>query len=806
MRTIKHMNFGWQYAPNFVESYLQNDCPETDFTEVNIPHSNIELPYNNFDEKLYQFESCYRKKFDVPTEKKSSKLFIHFDGVMTYAKVYVNGTFVGEHKGGYTPFKLDITSKVQYGEENLLVVYVDSHERNEIPPFGFVIDYLTYGGIYCEVRLEYTSDVVVDNCFIKTSSIKEIEKNIDLDLYIENYSLESRDVAIQATLLKDKNVVKKVAQDIHLSDELKQKHTFAFTAENVALWDINDPELYTLEIKIIYNDVVLDNTSYRFGFREVEFKSDGFYLNGKKLKLRGLNRHQSYPYVGYAMPKSAQYKDAEILKEELGVNTVRLSHYPQTTHFLDRCDELGILVFDEIPGWQHIGDEGEWWEITKQHTREMIMSDWNHPSIFIWGVRINESQDCDKLYMETNAIAKSLDDTRPTGGVRCFKGSNLLEDVYTYNDFIYDGEQIALEPRKKVAKKEVPYLITEYNGHKYSTKKFDDEGHRAEHAMRHIEVLNAMYKDDDIAGCIGWCMFDYNTHKDFGSGDKICYHGVLDMFRIPKYAAASYASQQDDKPIMEIASSMEAGDMEGSIRGDVTILTNCDYIKLYINDTFIKQFYPLKDKYPSLPHPPVVIDDFIGDLIIENEKFSKKDACLIKQLLIKIDKSGGKITLLDKLKLGYIFVKYKMNMLDGENLYLKYFGGWGSESTQYRFEGYKANECVLTKTKSQVFNPCLEVNIDNTILTEDNTYDVTRFVVKLVDENGDDLYYANDAIKVETEGPIEVIGPKMLSLIGGSIGFWVKTTGVKGDAEVKILSERFGVIKKQIKVLSKQDK
>jgi beta-galactosidase len=387
--------------------------------------------------------------------------------------------------------------------------------------------------------------------------------------------------------------------------------------------------------------------------------------------------------------------------------------------------------------------------------------------------------------------------------VRCFKGSNLLEDVYTYNDFVYDGEQIPLEPRKNVAKKQVPYLVTEYNGHKYPTKKFDDDAHRAEHAMRHLEVLNAMYKSEDIAGCIGWCMFDYNTHKDFGSGDKICYHGVMDMFRIPKYAAATYSSQQDTKPVMEITSSMNAGDMEGSIRGDVTILTNCDYVNLYINDKFIKKYYPLKDKYPNLPHPPIVVDDFIGDLIEQNEKFSKNDARLIKKILIKVDKAGGKIALLDKLQLGYLFVKYKMNMLDGEKLYLKYFGGWGTASTQYRFVGYKNDVCVIKKTKSQVFDPMLQVDVDSSTLVEDKTYDVTRFVVKLVDEHNETLHYANDVISVETEGPVEVIGPKMLSLIGGSIGFWVKSTGGSSEATVNVVSERFGVITQKLVVKKK---
>ena len=153
---------------------------------------------------------------------------------------------------------------------------------------------------------------------------------------------------------------------------------------------------------------MVDAVNTRFGFREAVFKEDGFYLNGKKMKLRGLNRHQSYPYVGYAMPKSMQKLDTDLIKEELGLNAVRTSHYPQSHHFMDRCDELGLLVFTEIPGWQHIGDES-WQEQAKKNTQEMVLQYRNHPSVILWGVRINESMDNDDLYKETNRIAHELD-------------------------------------------------------------------------------------------------------------------------------------------------------------------------------------------------------------------------------------------------------------------------------------------------------------------------------------------------------------------------------------------------------------
>ena len=138
------------------------------------------------------------------------------------------------------------------------------------------------------------------------------------------------------------------------------------------------------------------------------FRADGFYLNGKKTFLRGLNRHQSYPYIAYAAPESLQRQDARILKNELHCNAVRTSHYPQSQYFLDECDRLGLLVFTELPGWQHIGD-GAWKDRACAMLREMLLQNRNHPSIILWGVRINESVDNDEFYTRTNQIAHALD-------------------------------------------------------------------------------------------------------------------------------------------------------------------------------------------------------------------------------------------------------------------------------------------------------------------------------------------------------------------------------------------------------------
>ncbi|MBN2604288.1 MAG: glycoside hydrolase family 2 protein [Bacilli bacterium] len=764
LKTI-HLNYDWDYVPNYKKSYI-NEFPKVEC--VQLPHTNVVLPYNNFSEKLYQFISSYQKVFTIKKTPKK-RYVLRFEGVMAYAEVYLNQKQITSHKGGYTPFMVEVTKELIDGE-NKLFVMVDSTERKDIPPHGFVVDYLTYGGIYREVSI--------------------IEHSLD---YIEHALIDYREGSLHVKLLMNYETKNSNVFTFNIIQKGKVVHTFQreYDPKNyhevnevvaLELWDLDHPVMYTLEIWL--NDVIAYDST--FAARKIEMKSSGFYLNGKHLKIRGLNRHQAYPYVGYAMPSNSQKEDADILKYQLGVNTVRSSHYPPSRHFLDRCDEIGLLVFNEIPGWQHIGDK-EWQEVAKENVKEMILRDYNHPSVFIWGVRINESPDNDEFYQATSKIAASLDSTRPSGGVRNFKGSHLFEDVYTYNDFVHRGNNIGLEIPIKVTKKEVPYLVTEYNGHMYPTKKFDDEWHRVNHAKRHLGVQNASYQHSNISGAIGWCAFDYNTHKDFGSGDRICYHGVMDMFRIPKYAASVYRSQADDKPFIDVLSNLNIGENEASEIKEVYVLTNADSIKFYINDEFINEFYPTQ-QYKYLPHAPVIIDDFIGNLIYEKEPFSSKDADRVKDVLRAVTKYGMNLPLKYKIKMGIFLFKNKMSIDEAAKLYEKYIGKWGQESTTYRFEAYKGDELVLVKEKGSSHKFDLAVEVSNTILTETNTYQTTRIVVKHEDEFHSPLTYSNEVIQIKTTGPIELIGPSTLSLIGGSIGFYVKTIQKKGLATITISS------------------
>ena len=777
IRKIENINYGWLYS--------RKDC--LDFQEVDIPHNNIDLPYNYFNENDLCFESIYMKKIYIDSIRSDELIYINFDGVASYAKVYINEQYVGEHKGGYTGFYFDITEYLKISCENLIKVEVDSRERAEIPPYGNVIDYLTYGGIYREVYLTRINKNNIEDIFVQTSEVLEEEKklkvNVELSKDDKNQNLKIQLLDLDNSIIKEEIITEVNGKT--LSINLK--------VNNIKLWDLDEPSLYKLKVSLYKEKTIIDEHFVKFGFREAKFKNDGFYLNGKKIKLLGLNRHQSYPYVGYAMPKSMQEKDVLILKNDLGVNVVRTSHYPQSKHFLNKCDEVGLLVFTEIPGWQYIGQGKEWRNLFLTNVKEMILRDRNHPSIILWGVRVNESPDDDELYSKSNNLARKLDPTRQTGGVRNFEGSNFFEDVYTYNDFSHVGNNKGLLPVNRVTKlKDAPYLVTEHNGHMFPTKRFDNEEKRLEHGLRHLRVMDKMYGDERVSGAIGWCMFDYNTHGDFGSGDKICYHGVMDMFRIPKLAFYAYASQGSKKDIMEVSSEMDIGEHPGGIIGPIYVFTNCDSIRFYKNDKYINEFYPNRENFKNLPHPPILIDDFIGDSLEVDEKYSLKDSENIKKVLMSISRYGTDMPIKYKLRMAYAMIKNKLTVKAGIDLYSKYVGDWGGKRTIYKFEGYKNGVLVKKIIKTSVNSPKLVVELERKELCISDTYDVLEIIIKATSEYGSILPYANHVINLEANDVIEIIGEKNIPLIGGVAAVYVKSKNKVGTGKIQISNEQLG--------------
>ena len=484
-------------------------------------------------------------------------------------------------------------------------------------------------------------------------------------------------------------------------------------------------------MRLLHSGRVIDEDTRRVGFREATFTDHGFSLNGKVIKLRGLDRHQTFPFVGQAMPARVQRKDADILRKNLHCNIVRTSHYPQSRHFLDRCDEIGLLVLEEIPGWQHIGDES-WKQVAIDNVGRMIRRDWNHPSIILWGVRINESKDDHDFYTRTNAFAHALDDSRQTGGIRYFQESEFLEDVFTMNDFGFP-----LKPPNHPR-----YLNTEFVGHTFPTKTTDDDERQREHTLRHARIHNQLASNPQYAGGIGWCAFDYNTHANFGSGDRICYHGVTDIFREPKPAAGFYKSQcdPDEEIVLEPAFHWARGDESVGFTKAV-FCSNCDHIKISARAGSaegnpwvpLAEIDPDRTEFEHLKYPPFVLD------------------------LARLDSS--------KIRLG-----------------------WGD----LRAEGYIGGKLVITKTLSgKGVDTKFSLVADDRELVADGA-DSTRVVVRVTDEFGAIRTYANDPIEFTLDGPAKLIGDNPLALIGGTCAVWVRAGEVAGTARLTARHPRLG--------------
>lgn len=781
----------WEFIQQWTEEFGRG-LPVPEQESVRLPHTCRELSLHYASPEDYEMVCGYRKRFRVPNRQEAPRLFLRFDGAAHQAVVWVNGKQAGQHKGGYTGFTVEITDLVDREEENLLTVQLDTHEDPAIPPFGFVIDYLTYGGLYREVWLETSADSRFTDLFVYTPTLQSA---------VVRWTAEhlDRGVSVRVRLETEDGIV--LAEQTAEGIENGELH---FGVPKAQTWDIEHPVLHRAVAELLdAAGQVVDRKQTTFGFRTAQFKSDGFYLNGKKTFLRGLNRHQSYPYIGYAAPESLQREDARILQEELHCTAVRTSHYPQSPYFLDECDRRGLLVFTELPGWQHIGDDA-WKDAACEMLTEMILQNRNHPSIILWGVRINESVDDDAFYTRTNQIAHQLDPSRATSGVRYLEKSHLLEDVYAYNDFSHNG----ITPGAKRKKDVTPemgkaLLISECNGHMYPTKAFDDGPHRQEHALRHVRVQNAAYASGEHAGCFGWCMFDYQTHKDFGSGDRICYHGVTDLFRNPKLAAAVYASQGDTDPILEISSSMDIGDSPAGQLGKVYAFSNAKQVKLYKNDVFVTDLH--RSEWTALPHPPFVVDDTIGELLETQEHFSPSKAAILRDCLLAAGKYGlAGLPLSYKLKLGWCMLRYQMSFEDGVSLYGKYVGNWGDEATRWRFDAVEDGKVVRSVTICPSAKLHLEVRTSGTTLREKDTYAMAAIRVRILDGNGNPAPYAQLPVKFVVEGNAELVGNEIAVAEGGMTGAYLRTVGTAGKAVLTISAPQMESVTLQF-IVEKED-
>ena len=720
MRRI-YLNDGWTFYPSWSNACIRTTVA-AEGEKVRIPHTAAILPYNYQDEEDYQRICGYVRMLSVPEDFSGKELWLTFEGIAHKAEVFINGKSAASHFCGYTAFSVNIAPYVHFGCENRIAVKVDSHEQ-QAPFHGGIDNALIYGGIYRDVYVEVKKPSHIEDIFIRTKNgyearcertagSRRMEKpvlhggsHMALSVRLSRGACKENKVIegggyIQVSVFDGMDnclCVKKQrlsrffgSGGSSFETNKSRTATVRMNFEQVFYWDVDQPCLYFAEVLLWSGrGEILDSSRVSFGFRDIQFRQDGFYLNGRKLKLIGLNRHQSFPYVGYAVPESMQRLDAELLKNELGVNVVRTAHCTPSRHFINRCDELGLLVFMEPAGGKTAGN-GQ--SAIVNNVRDMIAQYRNHPSIIFWELGENEEDSEDALYIKTDRIARRMDPTRVSGNSA---GA---------------------------------YGVSKKAGCTYPAKMFDDETRRLEHAMRHARVLENVFGSDTAAGSLGWCMSDYQTRRGAGSGDGICYHGVMDMFRNMKPAGWLYASQGRENVCM-LSSNMAPGDYEAGRPGSLWVFTNCDYVRAFREGSFLGEFFPDQSRFRHLPHPPVEIPAHI---------------------------------------------LYGDRLQQGNGI--------------FRFEFIKNGRLIQRILRRPASKAYLDVLCSHTCLVERDSYDMALLRIHAVDAQGLLLPYYNEPVRIKVSGPIALVGPDTISLKGGCFGTFVRTLGGKGNAKVTLFA------------------
>ena len=621
------VNFGadWEFHKEGTENW----------EKVTIPHTaNIE---NLVVVKQFQGVSYYQKKFKA-TVLKDSKLFLYFEGVMSEADVLINGQHAANHKGGYLPFTVDATRFLKSDAENVVMLKVTNVDNPEIPPGKAIkdLDFNYYGGIYRNVYLITTNKLFITDAvhvnkkasggiFVNFNSVSKSKAEGIIKVHLKNEFLSAQRLYLKYTLTsksgrKFELQSKKFTVDGNAYIEITQ-HT---TIGNPQLWSIEEPNLYQLDIEVLSKDKVVDTYSEKIGIRKSEIRVNGYFLNDERIYINGTNRHQEYPYLGYAISDEAQYRDAVKIKNA-GFDFVRLSHYPQAEAFLNACDELGILVMNSLPGWQFFGN-AVFEQNSYQNLRDMVRRDRNHPSIIFWENSLNETEMSESYMKQAKVI---LDEEIPFPN----KISASWIDNQNYDIYI-PARQHGKAPDywsnyDKIKRK---IFIAEYGDWEYYAQnagfnqkdfanlKEDERTSRQlrafgekrllQQAFNFQEASNSNRKGSNTLGEANWLMFDYNR----GYSPDIESSGISDIFRIPKFAHYFYQSQRNANVVLDRR--LFSGPMVHIANNwmvnsplDIRVYSNCDEVALYLNDVLVAKQDPTINKDSNrLKHAPFLFN------------------------------------------------------------------------------------------------------------------------------------------------------------------------------------------------------
>jgi beta-galactosidase len=625
------LNDNWKYFPDGL-SYANNlRVNDSDWASVSIPHTwNAQDPFDDV-QSYRRGISWYRKHFRLSDEFTGKRFFLRFEGVNQTADVYVNGGFAGSHKGGYTSFTIDITEFLQFGEkENLIAVMVSNAQDHTIPPLS--VGYALYGGIYRDVRLICTEsahfdlqDYGSDGIYIYPAEVSESKAKLSFKARLVNSNQNEGKYSIEASLIDKEGVVKKtISSGVSLAGNGK---TTEFTAEmgeilRPELWSPDSPYLYTLEVLLKSNGVIIDRQSIKTGFRWFSFDpQSGFSLNGKKLFLQGTNRHQDMQYKGSALSNEEHVRDLEIIKN-MGCNFLRLAHYPQDPAVLEAADRLGLLIWEEIPVVNYI-DTGKEFALNCQNAaREMIRQHFNHPSVILWGsmneVFLHDAEDNrvktqkDSIYLlKVKSFADTMDSllrredpsrytTIAIHGSGDYKkyGISTIPMVLGLNN--YDGwysgtfsgfsESIA---KRHLENPNQTLMISEYgaeNDYRINStnpERFDFSDQWC--LLFHESYLRQARQFPYLAGVAIWNQFDFANPWDGGVVTSLNQKGMYTWDRKPKNVFYLYKANWNPEPMVYIASRdwpVRVGfpsDKNNGMKQSVTVYANTPEVELFLN-------------------------------------------------------------------------------------------------------------------------------------------------------------------------------------------------------------------------------
>jgi len=597
---------------------LNNDLWE----DINLPHTAAIEP-SVMKDPQWTGICWYRKSFHISPENDGKHIAILIEAAMHDAVIWMNGKEIFRHQGGYLPFYIDISKHATFDKENIILIRLDNRDNPSIPPGKSLetLDFNYYSGIYRNAfliiknKLHLTDPMEIDTLqggglIANTKEISNEEAALGINVSVRNQDSEVRKCKIKIQLKNKENqvVASGISENISISPHQNIRIPLELDVADPMLWSPDSPYLYNLEAMLVENSKTIEIQTSQIGIRHIEITAEsGFTINGEKMKIRGTNRHQEYPYIGNALSDNAQYRDAWKIKNA-GFNFVRSSHYPQSTAFLDACDELGILVMDAIPGWQFIGDSA-FMENSYRDTRGMCRRDRNHPSIILWECALNET------WMPIDFVRKSEEIVReeiPFSGIYT---CGWMDTVYSV--FIPARQHAHPPDYWNNYSKQKPIFIAEYgdweyyaqnagfNQTEFKSLKPSERSSRQLSSYGEIALLQQAFNYQEshnhnlngpAFGDANWLMFDYNR----GYAPDIESSGVMDIFRLPKFAFWFYKSQSDDEPVCFIASYNTANSAKY-----IRVFSNGDSVSLYRNGIFHETRLP--DQNPNtnnLLHPP----------------------------------------------------------------------------------------------------------------------------------------------------------------------------------------------------------